>query len=105
MYKRYSRPRQGRIGTQQKDTAEKLIEVIYYEGRNRQMPLAMAKTGEVYVIKKVGGNPETKKFLESLGFVNGTFLKVVSFNQGNLIVNIKDSRIAIDRSMAMKIIV
>ena len=69
------------------------------------MPLAMAKTGEIYVIKKVGGNPETRKFLESLGFVNGTFISIISFNQGNVIVSIKDSRVAIDKSMAMKITV
>ncbi len=48
---------------------------------------------------------ETKKFLESLGFVNGTFVSIISFNQGNVIVSIKDSRIAIDKSMAMKITV
>ena len=69
------------------------------------MPLAMGKTGVIYVIKKVGGNPETRKFLESLGFVNGTFVSIISFNQGNVIVSIKDSRIAIDKSMAMKITV
>ena len=69
------------------------------------MPLAMAETGKVYVIKKVGGSQETKKFLESLCFVNGTFVTVVSFNQGNVIVNVKESRIAIDKTMAMKITV
>ena len=69
------------------------------------MPLAMAEAGKVYVIKKIGGNPDTRKFLESLGFVNGTFVSVISFNNGNLIVNVKDSRIAVDKSMAMKFIV
>ena len=69
------------------------------------MPLAMAEAGKVYVIKKIGGHPDTRKFLESLGFVNGTFVSVISFNNGNLIVNVKDSRIAVDKSMAMKIIV
>ena len=69
------------------------------------MPLAMAEAGKVYVIKKIGGTPDTRKFLESLGFVNGTFVSVISFNNGNLIVNVKDSRIAVDKSMAMKIIV
>ena len=69
------------------------------------MPLAMAEAGKVYVIKKIGGKPDTRKFLESLGFVNGTFVSVISFNNGNLIVNVKDSRIAVDKSMAMKIIV
>ena len=69
------------------------------------MPLAMGTSGVIYVIKKIGGSPETKKFLESLGFVNGTFVSIVSFNQGNVIVSIRDSRIAIDKSMAMKILV
>ena len=69
------------------------------------MPLAMAEAGKVYVIKKIGGTPDTRKFLESRGFVNGTFVSVISFNNGNLIVNVKDSRIAVDKSMAMKIIV
>ena len=69
------------------------------------MPLAIAEAGKVYVNKKIGGNPDTRKFLESLGFVNGTFVSVISFNNGNLIVNVKDSRIAVDKSMAMKIIV
>ena len=69
------------------------------------MPLAMAEVGRVYVIKKIEGKPATRKFLESLGFVNGAFVSVISFNNGNLIVNIKDSRIAVDKSMAMKMIV
>ena len=67
--------------------------------------LAMEEAGKVYDIKKIGGNPDKRKFLESLGFVNGTFVSVISFNNGNLIVNVKDSRIAVDKSMAMKIIV
>ena len=69
------------------------------------MPLTLTDAGEENMIRKVGGSPETKKFLESLGFVNGTFVTVVSFNQGNVIVNVKESRIAIDKTMAMKITV
>lgn len=69
------------------------------------MPLTMAKIGEINSIKKVGGQSETKKFLENLGFVQGALVTVVSSVGGNLIVNIKDSRIAIDNSMAKKIMI
>ncbi|MDE6833139.1 MAG: ferrous iron transport protein A [Ruminococcus sp.] len=69
------------------------------------MPLTMAGTGEENIIKKVGGNPETKKFLESLGFVVGGTVTIISEISGNLIVNVKDSRVAVSREMAMKIMI
>lgn len=69
------------------------------------MPLTMASTGEENIIKKVGGNPETKKFLESLGFVVGGTVTVISEIGGNLIVNVKDSRVAVSREMAVRIII
>lgn len=69
------------------------------------MPLAMMSSGEPCVIKKVGGKEETRKFLENLGFVNGSIVTVVSRINGNMIVNIKDSRVAIGRDMANKIMV
>lgn len=69
------------------------------------MPLTMVRAGETNVIKKVGGKEETKKFLEHLGFVTGSMVTVVSENSGNLIVNIKESRVAIDKQMANKILV
>lgn len=69
------------------------------------MPLSMAKAGETNVIKKVGGKEETRKFLENLGFVAGAAVTVVSEIGGNLIVNIKDSRVAIGKDMANKILV
>ena len=69
------------------------------------MPLTMVKTGELNVIKKVGGKEETRKFLENLGFVTGGGVIVVSDIGGNLIVNVKDSRVAINREMANKIMV
>ena len=69
------------------------------------MPLTMARTGEVSVIKKVGGKEETKKFLESLGFVTGGAVTVISEIAGNMIVNVKDSRVAINREMASKIMI
>ena len=69
------------------------------------MPLTFAKTGETNIIKKVGGNPETRQFLENLGFVVGGIITVISEMGGNLIVNVKDSRVAIGKDMAAKIIV
>lgn len=69
------------------------------------MPLTMAKTGEVNVIKKVGGKEETRKFLENLGFVTGGAVIVISEISGNMIVNVKDSRVAINKEMANKIVV
>ncbi|MCH5347953.1 MAG: ferrous iron transport protein A [Oscillospiraceae bacterium] len=69
------------------------------------MPLTMANTGEENIIKKVGGNPETRKFLESLGFVAGGAVTIISENGGNVIVNVKESRVAVSKEMANKIIV
>ena len=69
------------------------------------MPLSMAKSGEVNVIQKVGGKEETRLFLEKLGFVVGSPVTVISVIAGNLIVNIKDSRVAIGKGMANKIMV
>lgn len=69
------------------------------------MPLSMAKTGEANFIKKVGGNPETRKFLENLGFVPGGTVTVISQISGNIIVSVKDARVAINREMASKIII
>lgn len=69
------------------------------------MPLSMVKEGEPNVIKKVGGKEETRRFLENLGFTAGGVVTVVSEIGGNIIVNIKDSRIAIGKDMANKIMV
>ena len=69
------------------------------------MPLSMVGTGEERVIKKVGGNEDTKRFLENLGFVVGGTVSVVSEIEGNLIVNVKDSRVAIGKDMANRIMV
>lgn len=69
------------------------------------MPLTMANAGEINTIKKVGGKEETRRFLENLGFVVGGNVTVVSHIEGNLIVNVKDSRVAIGKDMANKIIV
>ena len=69
------------------------------------MPLPMATMGEVNKIVKVGGNEETRRFLENLGFVAGTEITVVSSIGGNLIVNVKDSRIAVNEDMARHIVI
>ncbi len=69
------------------------------------IPLTMAKTGEQNSIKKVGGKAETRQFLESIGFVTGSVITIVSKISGNLIVNVKDSRVAISKEMANKIMV
>nr|WP_288641134.1 FeoA family protein [uncultured Anaerobutyricum sp.] len=69
------------------------------------LPLTMASQGEPMTIKKIGGKQETKKFLETLGFVVGGTVTVVSEINGNMIVNVKDSRVAIGKDMATKIMV
>lgn len=69
------------------------------------MPLTMVQAGEAVQVKKVLGKKDVKKFLESLGFVNGTEVAIVSQIMGNIIVSIKDTRIAIDKEMAKHILV
>ena len=69
------------------------------------LPLTMASQGEPMTIKKIGGKEETRKFLENLGFVVGGTVTVVSEINGNMIVNVKDSRVAIGKDMANKIMV
>lgn len=69
------------------------------------MPLFMVKEGEPNIIKKVGGKEDTRRFLENLGFVVGGTVTVVSEINGNMIVNVKDSRVAIGKDMANRIMV
>ena len=69
------------------------------------MPLTMARTGENNHIKRIGGKDEVRRFLETLGFVVGSQVTLVSENNGNVIVNIKESRVAISREMANKIMI
>ena len=69
------------------------------------MPLSMVKEGEENIMQRVGGKEETRRFLENLGFVIGSPVTVVSEIGGNMIVNIKDSRVAIGKDMANKIMV
>ena len=69
------------------------------------MPLTMAREGEVTSIKRVGGNEEVRRHLENMGFVPGTNVTVISVNNGNVIVNVKDARVAISKEMANKIMI
>ena len=69
------------------------------------MPLSMIGEGETATITRVGGKEETRRFLENLGFVVGGTVTVVSEIGGNMIVNVKDSRVAIGKDMANKIMV
>lgn len=69
------------------------------------MPLMLANVGEENIVKRVGGAPDLKRHLENLGFVAGGTVTVISSLGGNVIVNVKDTRVAISREMAMKIMV
>lgn len=69
------------------------------------MPLLYAAAGETYIIKKFGGKDETRRHLENLGFTVGGEITLVSSLSGNLIVKVKESRVAIDRALAAKIMI
>ncbi|MGM9607662.1 MAG: ferrous iron transport protein A [Oscillospiraceae bacterium] len=69
------------------------------------MPLTFADVGEEHIIKKIGGKPEVKKHLENLGFVVGTGVSVINTIGGNVIVKVKEARIAISQEMAQKIMI
>ncbi len=69
------------------------------------MPLTYANVGEENIIRKVGGNPEVRKHLEDLGFVAGSCVTVLTTIGGNVIVRVKEARVAVSREMAQKIMV
>ena len=69
------------------------------------MPLALADAGKENIIRKIGGSPEVKKHLEDMGFVAGGLVTVVSSLNGNVIVKVKEARVAISEEMARKIMV
>lgn len=69
------------------------------------MPLTLAEVGEANIIRKIGGKQEARAHLENLGFVVGGTVTIVSAIGGDVIVNVKDSRIAVSREMAQKIMV
>lgn len=69
------------------------------------MPLNFAAIGEENVIKRIGGTPDLKKHLEDMGFVVGGVVTIINTIGGNVIVNVKETRVAISREMAQKIMV
>ena len=69
------------------------------------MPLTLAAIGERNTIRKVGGSPEVKKHLENLGFVVGSDVMIINTLGGNVIVSVKEARVAISREMAQKIMI
>ncbi|WP_313525064.1 FeoA family protein [Anaerotignum sp.] len=69
------------------------------------MPLTLVNLGVPQIIKRIGGKDETQRFLASLGFVTGSEVTVISEFQGNVIVNVKESRVAISKAMACRIMV
>ena len=69
------------------------------------MPLGMANVGDVNIIKRITGRDEVRQHLAELGFVVGAEIKVVSDLGGNLILNVKESRVALDKTLAMRIMV
>ena len=69
------------------------------------MPLSLAQVGEENIIKRIGGSPEVKRHLENLGFVVGGEVTVVNTLGGNVIVNVKEARVAISKEMASKIMI
>ena len=69
------------------------------------MPLSLLRTGESSIITRIGGKPETRQFLEGLGFVVGTPITVVSEIDGNVICMVRETRVAVSKQMASKIFV
>ncbi len=69
------------------------------------MPLTLANVGEENVIRRIGGSPEVRQHLENLGFVAGGTVKIITSLAGNIIVNVKESRVAISKEMAQKIMI
>lgn len=69
------------------------------------MPLTLTDVGEANTIKKIGGSPEVKKHLENLGFVVGGEVTIINKLGGNVIVNVKEARVAVSEEMARKIMV
>lgn len=69
------------------------------------MPLCFAEKGQPQIIKRIGGNPEVKKHLEDLGFHVGSEVSIVSTLGNNLIINVKDCRVAVSEELARKIMI
>ena len=78
---------------------------ITCKGEFDMMPLHLAEIGEEYIIRRIGGSPEVRSHLADMGFVVGGSVTVVTDIGGNLIVNVKDSRVAVSKEMASKIMI
>lgn len=83
----------------------KILMENIYERRISMMPLIYANVGENSIIRKIGGSAEMKKHLENLGFVVGGTVKIINSLSGNVIVNVKETRVAISKEMAQKIMI
>lgn len=83
----------------------KILMENIYERRISMMPLIYANVGENSIIRKIGGSAEMKKHLENLGFVVGGTVKIINRLSGNVIVNVKETRVAISKEMAQKIMI
>lgn len=81
------------------------LESTNYGKGDTMMPLTVADAGTDYIVKRIGGKPEVKKHLENLGFIVGTGVSVITIIGGNVIVKVKESRVAISREMAQKIMI
>lgn len=81
------------------------MQLTSVQGGEKMMPLTMAKTGETVMIRKISGKDEVRRHLAELGFVVYSSVTVVSEMGGNLIVQVKDSRIALDKTMANRIMI
>lgn len=81
-----------------------MLTTVLRKGR-KMMPLTLAEVREVNIIRKIGGRPEVRTHLENLGFVAGGAVTVINTIGGNVIVNVKESRIAISKEMAQKIMI
>ena len=69
------------------------------------MPLTFAGIGEENIIRRIGGKPEVKRHLENLGFVAGSDVTVINTIGGNLIVKVKEARVALSQELAQKIMI
>ncbi len=69
------------------------------------MPILVADRGEEQIVRKVGGSPDVKRHLENLGIVPGGNITLINVTEGNVIIKVKESRIALNKEMAMKIMV
>ena len=81
------------------------LECSNWRGSDAMMPLGLAKVGETNIIKKVNGRDEVRQHLAEMGFVVGAEIRVVNELGGNLILSVKESRVALDKTMAMRIMI